>query len=75
LIGGDLATSTRTDRFRGDVLLSYQPSPGTLLFAGYGSGFSGDLPVNDGNQTRRELLLQRTNDIVFVKLSYLWRVQ
>ncbi|MGE0442749.1 MAG: DUF5916 domain-containing protein [Gemmatimonadales bacterium] len=52
---------------RVDWLLAFQPSPGTVLFAGYGS-------------TRLETLesmprgLRRVGDGLFVKLSYLFRM-
>ncbi len=52
--------------FRGDLLFSYQPNPGTVLFAGYGS----TLASNFGYALRD---LRRSNDGFFVKLSYLFR--
>jgi hypothetical protein len=53
--------------FRGDFLFSYQPSPGTVLFAGYASTLTGD----DGYAMRD---LRRVNDGFFLKLSYLFRL-
>lgn len=50
---------------RGDVLLSYQPNPGTVFFMGYGSTTAA---------TRFEpRQLQRATDGFFVKASYLIR--
>ena len=53
--------------FRGDVLLSYQPSPGTVLFLGYGSSALDTRPFAFRDVTR-------TSDGVFLKLSYLFRL-
>ena len=59
----------RDNSLRGDLLLAYQPNPGTVIFAGYGSTLrepaDGDLP------SRR---LRRTSDAIFLKMSYLWRL-
>jgi len=54
-------------RFRVDGLFSYQPTPGTVLFAGYSSL----LTEARGLQFDR---LQRTNDGFFLKVSYLFRL-
>jgi hypothetical protein len=53
--------------FRGDVLLSYQPTPGTVFYAGYGSSALDSGPFDFKDVTR-------TNDGFFVKLSYLLRL-
>ncbi|HEV8509558.1 MAG TPA: DUF5916 domain-containing protein [Gemmatimonadales bacterium] len=53
--------------FHVDVLLSYQPVPGTVVFAGYGS----NMEDQDAFRFRR---LRRNDDAVFVKLSYLFRL-
>ena len=53
--------------FRGDLLFSYQPNPGTVLFAGYGS------TLRDPSQLGRASLL-RSEDGFFLKLSYLFRM-
>jgi len=60
------ARSTRND-FRVDWLFSYRPTPGTVVFAGYGSG----LEEGDAFRFRG---LRRVGDGFFVKLSYLFRV-
>jgi len=52
---------------RGDFLFSYQPNPGTVLFAGYGS------TLNDPTQMGRSTL-RRSADGFFLKLSYLFQM-
>ncbi len=54
-------------RFRVDALFSYQPTPGTVVFLGYGS----TLREPHG---RPEPGLRRVDDGFFVKLSYLFRL-
>src|SRR6267378_1133927 len=58
--------NTNTE-FRNDFLFSYRPTPGTVLFLGYGAS----LNEPDAFQFRN---LQRVSDGFFVKLSYLFRV-
>jgi hypothetical protein len=53
---------------RGDVLLSYLPSPGTVVFVGYGS-------AGDASDTQRPYDARRTSDGLFVKVSYLFRAK
>jgi hypothetical protein len=53
--------------FRGDLLFSYQPTPGTVLFAGYGSTLADPSQLG---QTH----LQRLEDGFFLKLSYLFQL-
>ena len=53
---------------RADVLVSYLPSPGTVVYVGYGTGV-------DASETMRPTDVQRTNDGAFVKFSYLYRVR
>jgi hypothetical protein len=57
----------KRNRLRGDWLFSYQPTPGTVFFAGYG----GSLAEADPFRFRQ---LQRTIDGFFVKWSYLFRL-
>ena len=52
---------------RVDWLFSYQPTPGTVMFAGYGSSY-------DGPEHLRFRELSRTQDGFFVKLTYLFRL-
>jgi hypothetical protein len=53
--------------FRGDFLFSYQPNPGTVLFAGYGSTLRD--PTELGSAS-----LRRAEDGFFLKLSYLFQM-
>jgi hypothetical protein len=55
------------NRFRVDWLFSYQPTPGTVVFAGYGS----TLTEPDGLRFRA---LRRDRDGFFLKVSYLFRM-
>jgi len=59
------APQSRND-FRVDGLFSYQPSPGTVIFAGYGSSLADE-------RAFRFRDLERRSDGFFVKLSYLFR--
>jgi hypothetical protein len=62
-----LALEQQSNSLRGDFLFSYQPSPGTVFFAGYGGGYldQGRFRFSD---------LTRTSDGFFVKASYLFRM-
>ncbi|HSL72465.1 MAG TPA: hypothetical protein VK864_19610, partial [Longimicrobiales bacterium] len=53
--------------FNADVLLSYQPTPGTVFYAGYGSTMLDSGPFDFRNTIR-------SRDGFFVKLSYLFRM-
>jgi hypothetical protein len=64
-VGRDLGF-TRND-LRVDWLFSYQPTPGTVMFAGYGSSY-------EGPEHLRFRQMDRTEDGFFVKLSYLFRM-
>jgi hypothetical protein len=55
------------NRFRVDWLFSYQPTPGTVVFAGYGS----TLTEPEGLRFRA---LRRDTDGFFLKVSYLFRM-
>lgn len=57
----------RTNHLTVDWLLSYRPTPGTVLFLGYGNSSSEP-------DTYRFRDLQRLQDGLFFKLSYLFRV-
>ena len=61
------SAASHSNLFHADVLLSYQPVPGTVVFAGYGS----DMVDQDAFRFRG---LTRTDDAFFVKLSYLFRL-
>jgi hypothetical protein len=61
------SAASATNLFHVDALISYQPMPGTVVFAGYGSN------MLDENAFRFRGLT-RTDDAVFVKFSYLFRL-
>ncbi|CAN5773726.1 DUF5916 domain-containing protein [soil metagenome] len=61
------AAAQERSGFRSDWLFSYQPNPGTVLFAGYGTTLSGAEYFAPRD-------LRRTNDGFFVKVSYLFRM-
>ncbi len=63
---GPAAGATTAD-FRNDFLFSYKPTPGTVLFLGYGTSLTGPEPL----QFQR---LTRANDGFFFKGSYLFRL-
>jgi len=60
------STQSASNSLRADWLFSYRPSPGTVVFVGYGNTLTepGALAFQD---------LRRANDGFFVKLSYLFR--
>ena len=61
------ALGSRRNNLRTDWLFSYQPSPGTVFFAGYGSTLNEPESLRFGS-------LRRTVDGFFVKISYLYRL-
>ena len=61
------AAAFTSNRIRADWLFSYQPNPGTVLFAGYGSTLTEP-------EALRFRSLDRTSDSFFVKLTYLLRL-
>ena len=67
LVNGDTARAIVTNDFRNDVLFSYKPTPGTVVFLGYGAS----LTEADAFRFRD---LSRTADGFFLKLSYLFRM-
>jgi hypothetical protein len=56
--------------FRGDILFSYQPNPGTVVFLGYGSTLLN--PVDPS--IPRAGGLRRVEDGFFLKMSYLFHM-
>ena len=62
-----LASELTSNGFRADFLFSFQPTPGTVFFAGYGGSYrdSGRFRFGD---------LNRTGDGFFLKASYLFRM-
>jgi Domain of unknown function (DUF5916) len=61
------AVAAERNRLRVDALFSYQPTPGTVFFAGYSSFLTEPNGLHFGN-------LRRTNDGFFLKASYLFRL-
>ena len=61
------AAAFERNRFRLDALFSYQPTPGTVFFAGYSSFLTEPFGLKFD-------ALRRTNDGFFVKASYLLRL-
>jgi hypothetical protein len=78
--GSYVASSPERDHtLRTDWLISYQPNPGTVFFAGYGSSYfrAGSDPLELRQRWRSTDLLagsRRTTDAFFVKASYLLRL-
>ena len=66
-VNGSAAGPQITNDFRNDLLFSYKPTPGTVLFLGYGAS----LTEADAFQFHD---LSRTADGYFLKLSYLFRM-
>jgi hypothetical protein len=66
LVDGVAAGPVVTNDFRNDVLFSYKPTPGTVLFLGYGASLTEP-------EAFRFRDLTRTGDGFFVKASYLFR--
>lgn len=71
IVGNSLAIATRSRALTGQYLFSYQPTPGTVLFVGYGDESDG-LPDPAARFTWQPL--RRTADYFFVKASYLLRM-
>ncbi|HXL53753.1 MAG TPA: DUF5916 domain-containing protein [Gemmatimonadales bacterium] len=67
LVNGDTARAIVTNDFRNDLLFSYKPTPGTVVFLGYGAS----LTEADAFRFRN---LSRASDGFFLKLSYLFRM-
>lgn len=67
VVNGSPAAARTENEFRNDVLFSYRPIPGTVLFLGYGTSLTEPEPFNFGRMTR-------TSDGFFLKASYLFRM-
>ena len=65
LNGQTLSTPERDKGMRMDWLISYEPTPGTVAYIGYGSSYAETSPLD-----RR---FRRTDDGFFVKLAYQFR--
>ena len=69
LIGGVAADAVSTNDLRTDFLFSFRPTPGTLLYLGYGASMTEPEAFGfDRDQ------LRRTSDGFFAKVSYLFRL-
>jgi hypothetical protein len=66
LEGGVPIPADENNGLRMDLLGSYEPSPGTVVFLGYGTSLAGEKTL-----TFKEL--ERTQDGFFLKLAYLFR--
>jgi hypothetical protein len=62
-VGGVAQPTTEFNGFRLDLLASYEPTPGTVAFLGYGSSLESEAEFDWSG-------LQRVNDGFFVKLAY-----
>ena len=62
------AGAFRNGNLRTDLLFSYFPNPGTVVYLGYGGGYH-----EPGERGR--LKFDRVQDGFFMKLSYLFRMQ
>ncbi|HEV7992111.1 MAG TPA: DUF5916 domain-containing protein [Gemmatimonadaceae bacterium] len=77
LVNGALSPAFTDGSFRSDFLVSYRPVPGTVLFAGYGAGYADlrDEPRSFRFPSSLALGgLSRTDDVFYVKASYLYRM-
>ena len=62
-VGGAAQPTVEYNGFRLDLLASFEPTPGTVAFLGYGSSMESD---DEFNWSR----LHRVSDGFFVKLAY-----
>jgi hypothetical protein len=67
LLSGTEPSERNVGEFQGQFLLQYQPSPGTIFVVGY-------TRIMEGERTYRLTRLDPTQDGLFVKLSYLFRL-
>ena len=63
------STRTVTNAMRADWLFAYLPSPGRVIYVGYGASLKQTDPFSFSDRP------ERTSDGLFVKLSYQFRVQ
>jgi len=67
LVSGSEAVAREGGTVQGQFLLQYQPSPGTIFYVGYTRMMEGDYSYGLGGKSP-------TQEGLFVKLSYLFRV-
>jgi len=66
-VDGAPVAAMKTNGFRTDILFSFEPTPGTVVFFGYGASLARDaLLYMTPDYTR-------TSDGFFVKLAYVFR--
>jgi hypothetical protein len=66
VVDGELSTLQRLNGLRIDFLVSFEPTPGTVAFFGYGSSLDTDRTFGIAD-------LQRSSDGFFLKLAYQFR--
>lgn len=66
IVNGTPSTATASNRLRLDLLASFEPTPGTVAFLGYGAGLQEENAFKFRDLTRQ-------TDGFFVKLAYLFR--
>jgi hypothetical protein len=66
VVDDELSTAQRFNGLRIDLLISFEPTPGTVAFFGYGSSM-------DTERTFGITDLQRSSDGLFLKLAYQFR--
>ena len=77
IVNGALSPAFTENTFRSDFLVSYRPIPGTVFFAGYGAGYA---DLRDDPRSFRFPGsfgldgLSRTDNVFYVKASYLYRM-
>ncbi len=67
LIDGQAVPAASTGEFQGQLLVQYEPSPGTIFYVGFSRLMRGD-------RTFRLSALDPVDEGLFVKLSYLFRL-
>ncbi len=66
-VDGEVSTAEDAGRMRYDFLVSYEPSPGTIVYAGWSRAM-------EGPETYRYSDLSPVNEGLFLKVSYLFRL-
>jgi hypothetical protein len=66
LVGGVILPAQKSNTLRLDWLASYTPTPGTMVYLGYGTSLAADRTLSLAN-------LRRMEDGFFLKVAYLFR--